>query len=140
VDVNAVSRPDPWSVRGIPLALVVCAATTAVMAVPYWTADYARVRDDGIFGWFWLVALALVLGTFLAGAVSEAPLWVVLPTMLVCAPVAVVGRVVLDTAVDPTSHSLWPIEIFLAGIMSIPPTCLGVGLAWLVRRLSTPVR
>jgi hypothetical protein len=34
----------------------------------------------------------------------------------------VAGRIVLDTARDPTSHNLWPFEIVIAG---------GAGLAFL---------
>jgi hypothetical protein len=124
------------SVRGLVAALLACALTTAVIAVPYWTADYAAVRDDGIFSALFLVELALLLGTFTAGSVSETPLWLVLALMLCCLPIVVMGRVVLDTAVDPTSHGLWPLEVVLSEILTLPALLLGLGLAWLARRLT----
>jgi hypothetical protein len=83
-----------------------------------------------------MVALALVAGTFLAGAVSEAPLWLVLVCMLVCAPVAVMGRVVIDLANQPGSHDLWPLEIALAVVLSLPAVGIGALVALGVRRLS----
>jgi hypothetical protein len=49
----------------------------------------------------------------------------------------VVGRVVIDTAADPTSHNLWPFEVVLAVVVSVPPICVGGLLAWVVRR-TTP--
>ena len=140
MDTDVAPRTDLWSARGLPTALLVVAATMAVIAVPYWTSSFDSIRDDGILGAWRMVALALFAGTFLAGAVSAAPLWTVMPGMLVCAPIAVVGRVVMDTAADPTSHNLWPFEVVLAGIMSVPAICLGAAVAWGVRRLSPSSR
>jgi hypothetical protein len=122
---------------GLPAAALVAAVTAAVIAVPYWASSYADVRDDGIFTWFWEVELALLLGTFLAGSVSRAPLWAVLALMSACLPVAVLGRVVIDTAADPTSHNLWPFEVVLAVVVSVPPICVGGLLAWVVRRTTS---
>jgi hypothetical protein len=128
-----VGTPQYRPPRGVPAALLLVVVTTAVIAVPYWTADEASVRDDGIFGHFFWVALAVFTGTFLAGAVTEAPLWAVLAGMLWCTPIAVLGRVVLDTAADPTSHNLWPLELVLAGAMAVPAVCAGAALAWIAR-------
>ena len=104
------------------------------MTLPAWTRTSRRGPTSG------RRAGSLFAGTFLAGAVSAAPLWTVMPGMLVCAPIAVVGRVVMDTAADPTSHNLWPLEVVLAGIMSVPAICLGAAVAWGVRRLSPSSR
>jgi hypothetical protein len=41
------------------------------------------------------------------------------------APAAIVARVVVDTATDPTSHNLWPVELFLGGMVGY--TCAAVG-------------
>jgi hypothetical protein len=43
----------------------------------------------------------------------------------------VIGRIVLDTSVDPTSHNLWPFELVFWGV----PALLFLALVWLVRRL-----
>jgi hypothetical protein len=127
---------EPARPRGLWFALLVIGLTTAAIAAPYWAASYDDVRDDGIFGSFFLVALALFLGTFLAGAATATPLWIVVTGMFGATPVAVVGRVVLDTATDPTSHNLWPLEVVVACVLSVPPILAAAGLAWAVRRLS----
>jgi len=127
---------DRWSARELVGPLAVLAGTTVVLAVPYWSAGYDTVRDDGLFGSWLLVEVVLVLGSFLAGAVSEAPLPAVAVGMLGCAPVVVLGRVLVDTATRPTSHDLWPLEVVLAVAMSIPAVGVGVTLAWGVRRLA----
>jgi hypothetical protein len=136
VDTNTPVGADTRSAPALVAPIVVFAVTTAVIAVPYWTADYASISDDGIFGFWLLVAVVLVLGTFLAASLSEVPL--VLPAlgMLACAPIAVMGRVLIDTAADPTSHNLWPFEVVLSSMMSVPAVAVGVVLAWVVRRLS----
>jgi hypothetical protein len=120
--------------------LLVAALTAAALAVPYWSSSYASVSDDGIFAWFWLVELALFLGTVFAGCLSHARLWTVMAVMLACVPVAVMGRVVMDTAADPTSHNLWPFEVVLSMIISIPAICVGGLLAWAIRRTTRASR
>jgi hypothetical protein len=136
MDTDSAAIVERSRPRGLWLTVVVVALTTVAIAVPYWTASYDSVRDDGIVGSFSLVALALFLGTFLAGAVTETPLWIVMVGMLGATPVAVLGRVVLDTAADPTSHDLWPLEMVLAVAISVPPIGAAAGFAWAVRRLS----
>jgi len=143
-DTRTMGAEMPWRAharpgRGLPSAALVAAFTAALIAVPYWSSSYATVRDDGIFTWFWLVELVLFLGTVLAASLSNAPLWAVMAVMLACVPVVVMGRVVLDTAADPTSHNLWPIEVVLSMIISVPPICGGGLLAWAIRR-TTRVR
>ena len=134
----------PWRAKarpggGLPWAVLVAAFTAGLIAVPYWSSSYATVRDDGIFTWFWLVELVLFLGTVLAASLSNAQIWAVMAVMLTCVPIVVMGRVVMDTAADPTSHNLWPFEVVLSMIISVPPIGVGGLLAWAIRR-ATPVR
>jgi hypothetical protein len=131
---------DGLSVRDLVIVLLVVVVTTAAIGIPYWTADYAGIRDDGIFGAFLEVSVALFLGAFLAGAVSEAPLWLVGLGMLTATPVVVMVRVAVDTAADPTSHNLWPLEVVFSGAMAAPSVGLGVAVAWAVRVLTAPRR
>ena len=134
------SRTDARPARGLTSAALVAALTAVVIAVPYWSSSYATVRDDGIFTWFWPVELALLLGTVLAGSLSHARLWAVMAVMLTCVPIAVMGRVVRDTAADPASHNLWPIAVVLSMIISVPPICVGGLLAWAIRRTTPAAR
>lgn len=122
--------------RGLWFALLVIGLSTAAICGPYWAASYDSVSADGIFGSFFLLMLVLFAGTFLAGAATETPLWVVVAGMLGATPVAVVGRIVLDLSADPTSHNLWPLEIVFAFVLTLPPIGVAAGLAWAIRRLS----
>lgn len=115
--------------------LLVATATSAVIALPYWMADSRAVADDGILGFFWLVAAALVVGTVAACCLAPTHQWLAMAAMLACVPVAVLGRVLIDTASDPTSHNLWPFEVVLGVMASVPPVLLGALVAWPVRRL-----
>jgi hypothetical protein len=125
--------------RDLVAPTVVFLATTAVIAAAYWTRGYDSVHDDGIFSQWSLVVVVLVAGTFLAGAVSELPLVIVALGMLTSGPIVVLGRVVADTALHPGSHDLWPLEVVLVWLLSMPPVGVGVVLAAAVRRLS-PLR
>jgi len=43
----------------------------------------------------------------------------------------VVGRIIVDTARDPTSHNLWPFEILIWGGAS----AVWMGVLWIFKRL-----
>src|SRR5690606_27866981 len=46
----------------------------------------------------------------------------------VAVPVAVMLRVIVEVAADPTSHNLWPFEIVLAALLGFPLALLGAML------------
>jgi NhaP-type Na+/H+ or K+/H+ antiporter len=50
---------------------------------------------------------------------------------------AVLVRVAVETARDPTSHNLWPFEALIAGSIGFVGALIGVGVVWLLRRLTT---
>jgi hypothetical protein len=52
---------------------------------------------------------------------------------LAAAPLLLVGAdvvlIVVSTAIDPTSHNLWPLELLFISVIGLPV----VGVLWLVR-------
>ena len=42
---------------------------------------------------------------------------------------AVLGRVSVETARDPTSHNLWPFEVIIASGVGVLAAMIGVGIA-----------
>jgi hypothetical protein len=48
---------------------------------------------------------------------------------------AVLGRVAVETARDPTSHNLWPFEVVIAGVIGLAGGATGVAIARLLQRL-----
>lgn len=80
--------------------------------------------------WLLLGALAGVL----AGHLLRQRLWV--PVLAVTAGfvLAVLGRVVVEAARDPTSHNLWPVEVVIAGGIGLVAALIGVGVARMLQR------
>ena len=87
----------------------------------------------------WVVGLLLMLIVFipavLAGFLSahlartSDSFWRI-PAWVPVVPVAVDGVLIwVGVAVDPTSHNLWPIELFLAAVLSL----VLFAVFWLVR-------
>jgi hypothetical protein len=129
VDDEDIDRPGDW-----PWAAVVASICALMIAVPYWATDYADV-EDGALGTFALpvililgFAALLVIGLHL-GSKLETAIALCIP-----APAAVIGRVLIDTADDPTTHGLWPVEVAVAVGLSVPPVLAGILLGWAVRR------
>ncbi|MFN8194674.1 MAG: hypothetical protein U0R80_10375 [Nocardioidaceae bacterium] len=136
MDTTPTPRPAVRANEPPAFALLVAVLTCAAIAVPYWAAPAERVADDGVLGWFWMVAAALLVGTVVAGLVDRVRPWFLALAMAACLPVASAGRVVVDVAADPTSHSLWPMELVLAAVAGVPSVALGVGVVWLVRTVT----
>jgi len=49
-------------------------------------------------------------------------------------PMAIYARVTVDTASDPTSHNLWPLEILIGAFVAFPVALAGAFIGWLVAR------
>jgi hypothetical protein len=128
---DADDRPGDW-----PWPAVVASLCALAIVVPYWSVDYADVEDGGLASFALPVVgllgvAALILSAFRLGHKLEIALAMCAP-----APIAVVGRVLIDTADDPTTHSLWPFEIAVALGISAPPVLLGIFIGWAARRVA----
>lgn len=73
---------------------------------------------------------SIPLGALLLRSFRITPWWLAALLMGTAAPAAVMARVVVDCAQDPTAHNLWPFEIILASFVSYPLATTGtlVGL------------
>jgi uncharacterized oligopeptide transporter (OPT) family protein len=123
-------RPGDW-----PWPAVVASICALIVVVPYWSVDYADVEDGGLSSFALPVAGVLGAAAFLLSALRLGHKLEIAIAMCLPAPIAVVGRILIDTADDPTTHSLWPFEIAVAIGISVPPVLLGIFLGWAVRRL-----
>jgi hypothetical protein len=128
-DGPAAATPAPW----VP---ELERATAAAWEAERRTAEANRGIGDTVLG---LVVMPLFLGLVLACV--GAPVWALwkwrgwwrLAAVVPFAVMAlVVGRIVVDTSRDPTSHNLWPFEILYSGAAGL---ALIVVLA-LVRRFT----
>ncbi|MEO8359759.1 MAG: hypothetical protein ABI672_06990 [Vicinamibacteria bacterium] len=106
---------------------------TLACGVPLWPIPYKLVSMPGNPS----PVIWLLLGTFagLIAAYVLRPGWL-LPWGAVAMGfgIAVLGRVAVETAKDPTSHNLWPIEVAIAGFFGLVSGLLGVALGRLIQR------
>jgi hypothetical protein len=124
-------RPGDW-----PWPAVVASICALAIIVPYWAADYADVEDGGLGTFALPVAAILGVAAFVLSVAHLGHKLEIAIALCVPAPIAVVGRVLIDTADDPSTHSLWPFEIIIAVGISVPPVLLGIFLGWAARRLA----
>jgi hypothetical protein len=98
-------------------SLVWFSAAFLAAGIPWWMAPYNRFtlsHPVSILG-----ALAFVgLAAWVAGGT---PLGLGRGGLVVggAVPGAVMVRVLVDTAKDPTSHNLWPFEVVIAGVFGL---------------------
>jgi hypothetical protein len=92
--------------------LVAVLASVAAVGVPYWRIPYANANlPDSLL----TPALLVVAGSALllcAGRVAG--FWRATCAVGASVAIAVVIRVLVGVAQDPTSHNLWPIEVVIA--------------------------
>ena len=105
-----------------------------IVGVPYWALPYARVSlPDALMG-PGLLAVGVAAAALCAlGAARPGRALVVLGATV---PAVVLGRVVVETATDPTSHNLWPLEVVIALVVGLVATVPGVAAGALVARVS----
>jgi hypothetical protein len=109
-------------------------AAFVAVGIPYWRVPYSQVSlPNALYGLglaVVFVAAAALCWRFGSGfraataAAGAAP------------PAAVLARVVIETALDPTSHNLWPFEVAIAVTVGLLVASLGavvgiLGRLWL---------
>lgn len=110
---------------------------TAFVAVglPYWLIPYHQVNLPNalLTGGLVVVPLAaLVLRLF-----GAAHTWLATVVAGATVPVAVMTRVLVDCAQDPTAHNLWPFELVIACFVGFGPGLAGALLGQLIVLLSS---
>jgi hypothetical protein len=87
------------------------------VGVPYWQIPYPKVSlPDTLYG-----AGLVVVGVLAAAArgFGKARLLAVILVAGASVPAAILARVAVDTAKDPTSHNLWPFEFIIAAVVGV---------------------
>lgn len=118
--------------RYLRLSTAVLAGTLAC-GLPLWPIPYSQVSLPGnpsAGTWLATGALAGLVGGYLIRTSFRAPTFAVAGGFVL----AVMLRVSVETARDPTSHNLWPFEVVIAGAIGLFAAAVGVGVARLMRR------
>jgi uncharacterized membrane protein YccC len=104
--------------------------------VPLWPIPYREVsmpsNPSGTL-WMSLAAAAGVVAAWLLRGRKPVAVFAVTGGFVL----AVLARVAVETAADPTSHNLWPFEVVIAGAIGFAGAVAGVGAARVVQRLSS---
>jgi hypothetical protein len=96
-----------------------------------WPVSYSEISlPTALFGFpLWVVFFCAVL----AKAFSKSG-WVVVTLCIGSGPLlAYFVRMIVDTSKDPTSHNLWPIALFITGIVTFPVAGLGAAVVSFVQ-------
>lgn len=101
--------------------------------IPYWRLPYNdNVFDDPavLLGFVGLGLVTAVLASNRSARLASL-FW----AMLAAFPAAVMIRVIVETAQDPTDHNLWPFELIFAAFFSLIAVVPGLIAGALVRRI-----
>ena len=120
----------------VPTMMTKTAKTTAIywlaaaflvsfftVGVPYWQIAYSKVSlPDTLYG-----AGLIVVGVLAAAAraFGKARLMAVIFVVGAAIPAAILARVAVETASDPTSHNLWPLEMIIAAVVGMVSSSAG---------------
>jgi hypothetical protein len=143
-----------WYATSLPVRLVGTGQPAAARRTPAWVAELLAQEEEkrrrayeqrmsepisageyALMSGFMLAVLGLLVGSVVA------PAWALWKwrggwRLAAVLPAAVIGfvvlRIIIDTALDPTSHNLWPFEILIWGSLSLA----AMGVLALVRRLA----
>jgi len=119
----------------VPTMMTKTAKTTAIywlaaaflvgfftVGVPYWQIVYSKVSlPDTLYG----AGLFVVGVQPLPRAHSVERLVAVIFVVGAAIPAAVLARVAVETASDPTSHNLWPLEMIIAAVVGMVSSSAG---------------
>ncbi len=83
-----------------------------VVGVPYWLMPYNKVNLPSALIGPGLLAVALAAMMLRLSGVTS--LWIAGGAMGASVPAAVLARVIVEVAQNPTRHNLWPFEIIIA--------------------------
>ncbi len=114
------ARPrSPFPIRK---SLLAAAIATVAIGCFWWFAPYGSLDVFQQILPFSLIPLA-VAAIF---ATSDTPTSIMIACMIgASGPVAVILRIIVEVAGDPTSHNLWPFEIVMAGMVTLPAAIIG---------------
>lgn len=113
----------------LPLSMT---ASFLAVGIPYWLIPYNKASLPGSLltpGLAVVVLFAMLLRMHAA-----ASFWRATSMIGLSACTAVMARVLVDVARDPTSHNLWPFEVVIALLVGLPCAAAGAVVGGLIAR------
>lgn len=104
--------------RNVLLAMAFIACLLAI-GLPYWSIPYRQAQLPSALMGIGAVLVAVASLVLRWGRVAT--MWLIVLIIGGSVPAAVMARIAVEAAQDPTSHNLWPLEVMIA---------LAVGWFW----------
>lgn len=104
------------------------------VGLPYWNVPYGSVNLPNALPTLGLLAVG-GCALFLV-ARRRLSLGMAIGVLGTTVPAAVLARVIVEVAGDPTSHNLWPFELVIAGVSGVVVAGAGALVGALWRRFS----
>ena len=101
--------------------------------IPLWPLAYREVSLGARPAPGTWILLAAVAGA-VAFRILGRGFWTSVGAVVAGFAIAVLGRVVVETAADPTTHNLFPFEVAYAMAIAFPGAAAGAFLPWVLRR------
>jgi hypothetical protein len=103
------------------------------VGVPYFLIPYRELNlPDALYGPGLCVFVATAALTRACGAST---FWKGVAIIGAAIPAAILARVAVDTAADPTSHNLWPFEIIIGSMVGALGAFAGSLIGWIVAKV-----
>ena len=118
------------------LGLVFIAAFVG-SGLPFWVTPYARIGEQTWAIAALVVVLPLAAGLRLTGVAGLLATVTILPAAMLTANAV---RIAVDTGVDPTSHTLWPLELILTLVAGLVAAVAGYAIGMLIAGALTAIR
>jgi hypothetical protein len=119
--------------RNLPTVATWLVAFLAI-GLPYWSIPYGSVNLPNALP---VLGLLVVGGSALFLVASRRlSLGMSIGILGTTVPAAVMARVIVEVAGDPTSHNLWPFELVIAGVTGVVVAGVGALSGALWRRVS----
>lgn len=126
-----MNRPMNARSRWIPAFGFVVSALA--VGVPYFLTPYRELNlPSALYGPELCVLVAAAALTLGCGATT---FWRAVAIFGACIPIIIFLRVTLETAADPTSHNLWPLEIVIGAFVGTLCAFAGAVGGWIISRL-----
>lgn len=126
-----MSTPEPM--KRVLALLVAFLTVFFAVGVPYWQIPYSQVSlPASLQNWSLAVVLIASAAPRWLPRTPFRPAWLAAGTAV---PALVLARVAFETAIDPTSHNLWPFEVVIAAALGLVVAAAGAVLGGLSKTL-----
>jgi hypothetical protein len=108
------------------------------VGIPWWSIPYDESWSGLETLFFCLGMLSVTIATAFARIFGHIGFYFTIPFIGASVPSAILARVIVDTIRNPTTHNLWPFEIFIGEAYGVFCASLGALLGtlfvWLTKR------